>query len=177
MTRVVFLHGLESGPNGSKARFLGAHFDTYAPSLDTSKILAIRASSEAATPDQIDEAFRAPIAQALRAVEAFKPDVVVGSSFGGAVLHALVNAGHWDGPCVAMASAATAALGLKHANARMVLVHGYRDDVIPFEHSRALHEVSNLPLFLVDDDHRLNSTIKGSSPVLLDAVRLAIAPF
>ena len=33
--RVHFIHGLESSPQGEKARFFAAHFDAVTPSMDT----------------------------------------------------------------------------------------------------------------------------------------------
>jgi hypothetical protein len=34
--RVLFMHGLESGPRGSKAKLLGRHFDLLAPDMEMS---------------------------------------------------------------------------------------------------------------------------------------------
>ena len=79
MTRVLFLHGLEGSPHGTKGTWLREHYDVVAPALDTSSI-------EAALED------------ALAALAA-EPDVVVGSSFGGAVLLELLHVGAWRGPC------------------------------------------------------------------------------
>ena len=78
-TRVHFIHGLEGSPSGSKARLLARRFDAVTPAMDTSD-------------------FEGCVAQhAALLTEGRGPDVLAGSSFGGAVAVALLQRGHWAG--------------------------------------------------------------------------------
>jgi predicted esterase len=143
--RVLYIHGLESGPLGNKARFLAARFDTLTPQMDTSDLAAC-------------------IEVQTTAIASFAPDVVVGSSFGGGVAVALLIAGAWRGPTVLLAHAARKMRvgGEPHipAGTPVVLVHGTRDDIIPVEDSRLLAATGSpelVRLIEVDDDHRLTA--------------------
>ena len=70
---MVFLHGRESGPGGTKARWLHEH-------------------SGAVTPAMVTETVEGALPTARAAIEAHQPEVVVASSFGGAVAVALLAA-------------------------------------------------------------------------------------
>ena len=154
-TKVQFIHGLESGPQGVKARLLASTFDANTPQMDTSN-------------------FEGCIAQHANLIQTDKPDVLVGSSFGGAVLVALLQRGLWDGPSLLLAQAALKR-GLTTTLPKEVpiwIVHGTGDTVVDVEDSRRLAadnsraEVNYLEL---DDDHSLHaSTANGA---LLDWVR------
>ncbi len=153
--RVQFVHGLESNPRGAKARFLASRFDALAPAMDTSDFEGcVRAQSDA--------------------LETFSPDVVVGSSFGGAVAVALVQRGLWRGPTVLLCPAALL-YGLSPEmpdELTVTVVHGTRDAVVPREHSLRLVEgrsPSRARLVTVDDDHRLQSLVDTGA--LADIVR------
>jgi len=159
-TKVQFIHGLESGPQGVKARLLASTFDSNTPQMDTSN-------------------FEGCIAQHANLIQTDKPDVLVGSSFGGAVLVALLQRGLWDGPSLLLAQAALKR-GLTTTLPKEVpiwIVHGTGDTVVDVEDSRRLAadnsraEVNYLEL---DDDHSLHaSTANGA---LLDWVRSLAAP-
>ena len=86
---VQYAHGLESSPQGDKARFLATQFDVSAPAMDTRD-------------------FAACVEQQARELERFQPDVLVGSSFGGAVALALLQQQRWSGPTLLLAPAARA---------------------------------------------------------------------
>jgi Fic family protein/predicted esterase len=158
MTRVLFLHGLEGSPDGKKGRWLRKHHDTVAPTLDTSSI-------EAALED------------ALAALST-EPDVVVGSSFGGAVLLEMLHIGAWTGPCVFLAGAGPKLTGRRSLppGGRTVLIHGLRDDVVPPKDSRDLSASrdDDVRLVEVDDDHRLGGILR--SGVLRRAIAWAVTP-
>jgi predicted esterase len=143
--RVQFIHGLEGSPNGSKARELARHFDTRTPAMDT-------------------QDFEGCVARQLEELNAFGPDVLVGSSFGGAVAVALLERGHWHGPTLLLAQAAV------HYNehARLPegvtiwLVHGLGDVLIDPEQSRRLARTGSagsVRLIEVDDDHPLHASV------------------
>lgn len=145
--RVQFIHGLESNPQGAKARFLDAHFDARAPAMDTRDLEGAIAAQAAALAE-------------------FRPDVLVGSSFGGAVAVALMDRGVWRGPAVLLAPAA-ALLGLPNRlpdDVTVTVAHGAYDEVVPIEHSRALVAGrSRARLIEVDDGHRLQSLVDSGA--------------
>jgi fermentation-respiration switch protein FrsA (DUF1100 family) len=111
------------------------------------------------------------VAVQARALAAHRVDVVVGSSFGGAVALELLLRGAWAGPTVLLCPAhqlvaerarrppppSLASLPDDVA-ARVVVVHGRRDETVPVAHSEALTAGSRARLVLVDDDHRLAAT-------------------
>lgn len=141
--RVLFIHGLEGSPQGNKARTLAAHFDARTPALDTSD-------------------FEACVALCAEQVRRFEPDVVVGSSFGGAVAVALLQREQWSGPTLLLAQAALRQ-GLRARlpiGVPVWLVHATRDDVVPVADSRKLAR-SGTPgmvrLVEVEDDHALHA--------------------
>lgn len=89
-------------------------------------------------------------------------DVVLGSSFGGAVALELLVRGAWKGPTVLlcpahakMAARAWRATPTIPSGARVLVVHGKQDDVVPIAHSRAL---VGSALIEVEDDHRLSAS-------------------
>ena len=155
MTKVQFIHGLEGSPQGTKAQLLARHFEARTPAMDPSD-------------------FESCVAVQRRCLGEFRPEVVVGSSFGGAVAVALLQRGDWAGPTLLLAQAAER-LGLRPALPDRVpiwIVHGTRDDVVDPEDSRRL-AASGSPewvrLLEVDDDHALSASVESGA--LLDWVR------
>jgi hypothetical protein len=145
--RVQFIHGLEGSPRGAKARLLAEHFCALTPAMDTRD-------------------FAACIEVQAAALRSFRPDVLVGSSFGGAVAVELLRAGLWRGPTLLLAQAALK----RDPGARLPegvsvwLVHGRRDHIVDPEDSRALAQTgtaSLVRLIEVDDDHPLHATVSG----------------
>jgi len=141
--RVLFIHGLEGSPQGNKARTLAAHFDAVTPAMDTRD-------------------FEGCVALQAEKVRRFEPDVVVGSSFGGAVAVALLQREQWSGPTLLLAQAALRQ-GLRARlpiGVPIRLVHAKGDDVVPVEDSRKLAR-SGTPemvrLVEVEDDHALHA--------------------
>lgn len=153
--RVQFAHGLESSPQGNKARLLAAHFDALTPSMDTRSLERC-------------------IDVHARALEAFDPHVLVGSSFGGAVAVALLMRGLYRGPTLLLAQAAARYLpdpALPSA-VPVTLVHGRQDDVIPFGDSEALARTGTpglVQLIARDDDHALTALCESGELVALVA--------
>lgn len=157
--RVLFIHGLESSPNGNKARYLAERFEAHTPAMNTGDWIGC-------------------LQQQKEAIRSFQPDVVVGSSFGGAVLVELLRQGAWTGPTLLLAQAA-----LKFnpearlvEGVRVLLVHGSSDDVVPPEHSRRLAETGDaelVELLEVEDDHRLTELV--ASDRLAELVRQVAA--
>ncbi len=153
--RVQFIHGLEGSPQGAKAQLLAEHFTAITPAMDTRD-------------------FEGCVALHAATIASFKPDVLVGSSFGGAVAVALLQRGVWRGPTLLLAQAAQhfgLAPELPHG-VHVWLVHGRRDDVVDIEDSRALAR-SGTPSLVrcieVDDDHSLHGMVESGR--LVETVR------
>ncbi len=155
MLKVQFIHGLEGSPQGNKARLLGEHFDARTPAMDTSD-------------------FEGCVAVQRACLAEFEPEVLVGSSFGGAVAVALLQRGVWRGPTLLLAQAAER-LGLEPVlpdGVPIRIVHGLRDQVVDPEDSRRLAAAGSagwVRLTLVDDDHSLSDSV--ASGALLEWVR------
>jgi predicted esterase len=149
--RVTFVHGLEGHPQGTKARFLAEHFDTLTPAIDT-------------------RSFTNALETVAESLRTRRPDVLVGSSFGGAVALALLQRGDFTGPTLLLAPAARA-FGVELAipdGVRVCIAHGTRDELIDLADSRALAGTGTpglVELLEIDDGHRLGA--------LVDSGRLA----
>jgi hypothetical protein len=159
--RVQFAHGLESSPQGSKARLLAQHFEACTPAMNTRD-------------------FESCVGVHAGALLRFAPDVLIGSSFGGAVVVALLERQLWRGPTLLLAQAAI------HYNphARLpqgvpvLLVHARQDDVVPVEHSRNLVATAPTSAELVecDDDHALSQLVASGELVALVRRVAALGP-
>ena len=118
--------------------------------------------------------FQACVDLHREALASFRPDVLVGSSFGGAVVAELLARELWRGPTLLLAQAAlrrNPTQRLPQA-VRVWLVHGTRDEVIDPDDSRRLAETGapdSVRLIEVDDDHSLHESIRNG--MLLDWVR------
>src|SRR5262245_10838660 len=136
--KVLFCHGLEGSPGGRKATALrDAGHDVTAPALPK---------------DEFDAAVR--IAQ--QALEACRPEVLVGSSRGGAVAMRIAPAS--SAPLVLLAPAwrRNGVAPVVRRDTRVL--HGIKDDVVPLADSLELERRSGLApenLVPVNDDHRL----------------------
>jgi predicted esterase len=141
--RVQFAHGLESSPHGNKARLLAAAFEARTPAMNT-RNLAACVEVHAAT------------------LAAFCPHVLVGSSFGGAVVVELLARGLFGGPVLLLAQAARRYRpdARLPEGVRVRLVHTRADAVVPFADSEALARTGTpglVELVPVDDDHALTA--------------------
>jgi fermentation-respiration switch protein FrsA (DUF1100 family) len=163
MPRVVFLHGLESGPQGSKARWLAERYGAVTPVLGCSAPLQ---------PHMVTDA----LAVAREAVRAQRPDLIVGSSFGGAVAVRLLREGAYRGPVVLIAPAARKITGDEALpdGTRAAILHGDADDVVPYADSVALAQTGGPGVRLhtvVGGDHRLNVILDdGTLCATIDAL-------
>jgi predicted esterase len=140
---VQFAHGLESSPQGDKARYLASHFDSVTPVMDTTNF-------ESCVEAQAVELARRPV------------DVLVGSSFGGAVALALVMRARYVGPTLLLAPAHRhyAVEEVLPLGVPVLIVHGKRDTVVDIDGSRSLATTGTtglVRLVEVDDEHRLST--------------------
>ena len=157
--RVQFIHGLEGSPQGSKARLFAEHFETITPEMDTSS-------------------FDVSVDTQAAALSEFHPDILVGSSFGGAVAVELLARRLWQGPTLLLAQAAIhydPAASLP-PGVPVWLVHGKGDALVDPEQSRRLAATANsdeVRLIEVDDDHPLHASV--SSGAIIDWVKELVA--
>jgi pimeloyl-ACP methyl ester carboxylesterase len=158
--KILFLHGLETGPHGSKYQALTWMFgDILAPDCSGVK----------------DELQRLRIIQQALAAEK-EPVIVVGSSMGG-LMALLLNQASPDKVAgmvlCAPAIHRPAAEGLDFEKLPPTsVIHGTADTLVPFACSSVFGE----RLIAVDDDHRLSNSI----PTILRAVfemKLGLARF
>lgn len=135
--KILFLHGWHSVPGGVKPTFLVQH------------------GHEVINPKLPDEDFAEAVRIAQSEFDKHRPEVVVGSSRGGAVA---MNLQSGDARLVLLCPA-----WKKHGSARIVkqgtmILHSRADDVVPFADSEELVANSGLPasaLIEVGNDHRL----------------------
>ena len=185
MAQIVFLHGLESRvdthfiPNGGKARHLAQNYDVTLAPLDTRVAQACArrlGASGFRHPFAEEEAcFATPMQRARDSLSA-DTQLVIGSSFGGAVLLKLLHEGSWSGPSLFLAGA-----GVKLTPHDTLppgvpchLVHGLQDTVVPWSDSQQLaHSSDTATLSLVEDGHRLAEW----APLGLDACIHRLAAF
>jgi pimeloyl-ACP methyl ester carboxylesterase len=148
---VVFSHGQESGPWGRKITSLAE--------------VARSEGYEAHSVDYrgIDQP-RARVAKLVDFCKELAGDLVlVGSSMGGYVAVASASLLHARG--VFLMAPALYLEGLPELRAGGVdcpaaVVHGWRDEVVPFEHSVRFAQANRAALHLLESDHRLHNQIR-----------------
>ncbi|CAF0866743.1 unnamed protein product [Adineta steineri] len=147
--RVLFFHGLESGIHGRKALYLAEHFpNSYTPNLKPYYLLPVS------------------LWKAIKAIYTFKPDIIVGSSFGGFIAMLLLQARVWNGHTILLAPATGLLfkkrlwLPIDHKK-NIVIVAGTNDTTVPLDVLTPLQQLSldNVQFLVVEDDHRLNQSM------------------
>ena len=132
--KVLFLHGWHSVPGGVKPTYLKDHgHEVFNPSLD-------------------DDDFTLAVRIAQAEFDQHKPQVVVGSSRGGAVaMNIKSGAAQLVLLCPAWKKWGTE----RTVKPGTVILHSKADDVIPFANSEELARSSGATLIEVGADHRL----------------------
>jgi len=152
MTKILFLHGWKSVPGGVKPTYLKDHgHEVINPALD-------------------DDDFEAAVATAQAEFDNHRPQVVVGSSRGGAVA---MNINSGDAKLVLLCPAWKKWGTVRTVRPGTLILHSRADDVVPFAHSEELVKNSRLApetLMEVGSDHRLAD--ESSLSVLLWACEL-----
>jgi hypothetical protein len=165
--KVLFLHGWRSVPGGVKPTFLARH------------------GHEVINPKLPDEDFAEAVRIAQAEFDRHRPEVVVGSSRGGAVA---MNIHSGDARLALLCPAWRKYGAAKTVKPGTVILHSRSDDVVPFADSEELVMNSGLPasaLVEVGDDHRLADPEPlrkmleacGGAPVALepgDVVRVVV---
>lgn len=135
--KVLFLHGWNSKPGGMKPTYLLSH------------------GHEVVNPALSDDDFASAVEVAQTEFDIHKPDVVVGSSRGGAVA---MNINSGNTPLVLLCPAWKNWGKVKTLKKGCVILHSPNDEVIPFASSEELVSKSGLgaeALWVVGNDHRL----------------------
>src|SRR5947208_3606872 len=132
--KILFLHGWQSVPGGVKPSYFAQH------------------GHEVINPKLPDEDFEEAVRIAQAEFDKHQPQVVVGSSRGGAVA---MNINSGDARFVLLCPA-----WKKYGTARTVkpdtvILHSRADDVVPFADSEKLAAMSRATLVEVGSDHRL----------------------
>lgn len=132
--KILFLHGWNSVPGGVKPTYLADHGHIVI------------------NPQLPDEDFAEAVRIAQAVFDQHRPQVVVGSSRGGAVA---MNIDSGEAKLVLICPAWKKWGTAKAVKARSVVLHSRADDVIPFADSEELAKGSGATLIEVGDDHRL----------------------
>lgn len=135
--KILFLHGRNAVPGGIKPTYLKAHgHEVINPALD-------------------DDDFAAAVATAQKEFNKHLPNVVVGSSRGGAVA---MNIDSGDAKLVLLCPAWKYWGKTKTVKPNTVILHSRDDEAIPFADSEQLIKISGLPgwtLIDVGSDHAM----------------------
>ena len=141
--KVLFLHGLESKPGGTKARHLQSEgYTVLNPALPR-------------------ESFEESIKIAQEVIYAENPDLVIGSSRGGAVAMCVNTV---DAPLVLIAPAwqrfmSVKQLGefkIRHDNQKTIILHSDNDDIVLPQDSAQLESLYGIKRINVGLNHRMS---------------------
>ena len=171
---VLFLHGLEGSPNGKKSTHLKKEWAAFSPSLRTNDMINLRSACKGDWStldlDDIDEALESPYQDALDAVNYVKPDIIVGSSMGAALLFRLYSKGDYEGAGVFLAPAVPSLIGFDEQKEAAKTVSqfpnvwllGEADTVVSNKDNVYLSRICRGSLmFSPNDSHRLENALSA----------------
>ncbi|MDC8831210.1 YqiA/YcfP family alpha/beta fold hydrolase [Alteromonas gilva] len=149
--RVIFSHGKESGPWGSKIKYLAGIAEAMGCQVDSIDYT-----------DTVDPELR--VKHLLTTMPQDDPEVLlVGSSMGGYV--SLVAALEQPVKGIFLLAPAVGMPGYKVQDfpvaCPVTCVHGWQDEIIPAENVLAFAKKQNATLHLIPGDHRLNHSLKA----------------
>lgn len=148
MSKVLFLHGMESKPGGTKAQVLSA------------------SGKEVLNPALPKESFAESIEIAQSLVDSENPETIVGSSRGGAVAMAL----NPRGADVVLIAPAWRKFGVSpYVPANTKIMHCETDDLVPYKDSEELANLNGVELISCGEDHRMSDA--GALSTLTDIVK------
>ena len=134
MNKVLFLHGM-FGQNSSKPYFLKSlGLEVFHPFLN-------------------DWSFESSIKEAQKHLNEIKPDLIIGSSRGGAVA---MNIQSENIPIILLAPAWRFFGNKDRTKSNSTIIHSKNDNLIPIDDSVKLSTNSNCKLIIAGKDHRLN---------------------
>jgi hypothetical protein len=146
--KILFLHGLESKPGGSKVKFLEKH------------------GYEVLNPWMPKYSWDESLENAQLLIDTEHPDVIVGSSRGGAVALSV----NTFGTKLVLVAPAWKRFGgdAMHACGGIV-IHCREDAEVPYEDSEELSKLTGATLITCGENHRMNDP--DALEAILDAVR------
>ena len=132
--RIVYLHGRMSSPNAQKCKFLRKHgHEVYAPKL-------------------ISHDWGQSVTAAHEILEKVKPDLVIGSSRGGAVAMAT----NTTVPMVLICPAWGKYAPWSACRGNSTILHAKSDRIVKYADSELLAHASGADLIEVGENHRMN---------------------
>jgi len=158
MQNIIFVHGFESSGQGFKGKFLKSEFpDILTPDF--------KKSDENISMYELLEYRMAELNAILNSKKSW---VIIGSSFGGLMgaIFLLKNP-HKVRQLILLApfivSRKLKPYMYKPVDVPVKVYHGKNDRIVPYKpaRERAKHFFTNLEYNIVDDDHRLHSTVKS----------------
>ena len=152
--RILFLHGLESGPTGKKARYLKGNF----PEISVPNL----------------KPFPFALVTAIRAYHKGHPQVVVASSMGAVICTIMMFLSIVQCPVILLAPPFPTILNYfwgRHLSAGrgLILVHGLHDGM-SFWATSMKHTHKQLHQIVVNDDHALSSLLANGSLLALISI-------
>ncbi|PKF57780.1 alpha/beta hydrolase [Alteromonadales bacterium alter-6D02] len=149
--KVIFSHGKESGPWGSKITQLASIAKELGFTVDSIDY------TQLSDPDQRVDKLNSYL------TELHEPYVLVGSSMGGYV--SLVSAASHQPQGLFLLAPALFMPDYQQQTyltppCPVEIIHGWADDVIPVAHSIQYAQRAQCTLHLIDGDHRLNSSLE-----------------
>ena len=147
--KVLFLHGLESTPGGSKVKYLEKH------------------GYEVLNPLLPKYSWDESLENAQTLIDSENPDIVIGSSRGGAVaLNIKTGAAH----LILIAPAWKRFGADRYGNlCGGIILHCREDKIVPYEDSVELSELAGATLIPCGIDHRMSDT--DALEAILDAAK------
>ena len=147
MPKVLFLHGLESKPGGTKAQKLEA------------------AGHQVLNPALPKYSLEESIAIAQGVVDKEMPDVIVGSSRGGAIAAAIQK----KGSKLVLIAPAWKMYGITpYVDSNTTVLHCPTDEIVPFSHSVELAEKTGAQIIECGECHRMSD--EGAIEALIETV-------
>ena len=166
MTTVIFSHGQDSGPWGTKIRSMSGHVKELGCEFDSIDYQGIADPSE-----RVDKILTecADIDDSL---------ILVGSSMGGHVATAAAEELGAVGLFVlapAYFMEGYEELTPEPPSMPICIVHGWHDDIVPVENSIRFARSCSASLHLVDGDHRLTDNIREINEFLQQFIKTTIS--
>lgn len=162
MIKVLFVHGLKSGPFGRKANFLRNN-DVIQLSVPHMKY---------------PHNFWSSFGTTLKEVYDFKPEIIVASSYGTILTILMLQTGIWTGPTILLSQAMGRfnkdLIWLPQIQSPILCIHGSKDTICNVQDSYDLIRTSNpstSKILVVDDNHSLNSLCSADEPNLISHVK------
>lgn len=157
--KIIFSHGKESGPWGSKIKALAKIAQQLGHEVDSIDYRGIM------SPDE-----RVRKLECYLNNEISQPYVLVGSSMGGYVSLVCAQQYNQQQPPKGLFLLAPALFIVSDEQqeydvqtykpiVNTTIIHGWSDDIIPVEHSIKYAQQTKCTLHLIDGDHRLNTSL------------------